>query len=74
MTQRRRTFQPSLKLAVVRMINEQGLSVQHVSGRMDIGAIWHGLEQYGAEQNGQLGIGKPLTTERQCIRQLELAF
>jgi transposase len=40
---------------------------------MDIGttAIRRWLEQYGAEQNGQRGIGKPLTPEQQRIRQLE---
>lgn len=74
MTRKRRTFEPSLKLEVVRMINEQGLSVQHVSESMDIGpsAIRRWLGQYGAEQNGQQGIGKPLTAEQQRIRQLEL--
>jgi transposase len=74
MTRKRRTFEPSLKLEVVRMINEQGLSVQHVSESMDIGpsAIRRWLAQYGAEQNGQPGIGKPLTAEQQRIRQLEL--
>jgi transposase len=74
MTRKRRTFEPSLKLEVVRMINEQGLSVQHVSESMDIGpsAIRRWLEQYGAEQNGQPGIGKPLTAEQQRTRQLEL--
>jgi transposase len=30
------------------------------------------LAQYGAEQSGQPGIGKPLTAEQQRIRQLEL--
>jgi len=66
MTRKRRTFEPSLKLEVVRMINEQGLSVQHVSESMDIGpsAIRRWLEQYSAEQNGQSGIGKPLTAEQ----------
>jgi transposase len=29
------------------------------------------VTQYGAEQNGQPGIGKPLTPEQQRIRQLE---
>jgi transposase len=57
----------------VRMIKEQGLSVQHVSQTMDIGrtAIRRWVEQYSAEQNGQPGIGKPLTPEQQRIRQLE---
>jgi transposase len=73
-TRKRKTFDPSLKLEVVRMIKEQGLSVQNVSESMSIGqsAIRRWLTQYGAEQNGQSGIGKPLTTEQQRIRQLEL--
>jgi transposase len=73
-TRKRKTFDPSVKLELVRMIKEQGLSVQNVSESMDIGqtAIRRWLIQYGAEQNGQPGIGKPLTAERQRIRQLEL--
>jgi transposase len=73
MARKRKTFDPSLKLEVVRMIKEQGLSVQHVSQTMDIGptAIRRWVEQYGTEQNGQPGIGKPLTPEQQRIRQLE---
>ena len=73
MARQRKTFDTSLKLEVVRMIKEQGLSVQHVSQTMDIGqtAIRRWLEQYSAEQNGQPGIGKPLTPEQQRIRQLE---
>ena len=73
MARQRKTFDPSLKLEVVRMIKEQGLSVQNVSETMSIGptAIRRWLTQYGAEQNGQLGIGKPLTAEQQRIRQLE---
>jgi transposase len=71
---KRRTFDPSLKLEVVRMINEQGQSVQNVSESMDIGqtAIRRWLQQYSAEQSGQPGIGKPLTAEQQRIRQLEM--
>ncbi len=73
-TRKRKTFDPSLKLEVVRMINEQGQSVKNVSESMSIGttAIRRWLAQYGAEQSGQPGIGKPLTTEQQRIRQLEL--
>lgn len=61
MARQRRTFDPSLKLEVVRMIKEQGLSVLHVSQTMDIGstAIRRWLEQFCAEQSGQPGIGKP---------------
>jgi transposase len=73
MTRQRRAFDTSLKLEVVRMIKDQGLSVQNVSETMDIGptAIRRWVKQYNAEQNGQLGIGKPLTAEQQRIRQLE---
>lgn len=74
MAKQRKKFDTSLKLEVVRMIKEQGLSVQNVSESMNIGptAIRRWVTQYGAEQNGQLGIGKPLTVEQQRIRQLEL--
>ncbi len=73
-TRKRKTFDPSLKLEVVRMINEQGQSVKNVSESMSIGAtaIRRWLAQYGAERSGQPGIGKPLTVEQQRIRQLEL--
>jgi transposase len=73
MTRQRRSFDPSFKLEVVRMIKEQGLSISHVSQTMDIGvtAIRRWLTQYEAEQQGQSGIGKPLTPEQQRIRQLE---
>jgi len=74
MAKQRKKFDTSLKLEVVRMIKEQGLSVQNVSESMDIGptAIRRWVTQYGAEQNGQTGIGKPLTVEQQRIRQLEI--
>ena len=73
MTRQRRNFDPSFKLEVVKMIKEQGLSVQHVCQSMSIGptAVRRWLEQYDAEQSGQPGIGKPLTPEQQRIRQLE---
>lgn len=73
MARQRKTFDTSLKLEVVRMIKEQGLSVQNISESMSIGqtAIRRWLAQYDAEQSGQSGIGKPLTTEQQRIRQLE---
>ena len=37
MAKQRKTFDPSVKLEVVRMIKEQGLSVQNVSESMGIG-------------------------------------
>jgi transposase len=73
MTRKRRKFDSSFKLEVVRMIREQGLSVPHVSQTMDIGetAIRRWMDEYEAEHQGQPGIGKPLTAEQQRIRQLE---
>jgi transposase len=74
MPRQRKKFDTSLKLEVVRMIKEQGLSVPHVSQSMDIGetAIRRWLTQYDAEQSGQRGIGNPLTVEQQRIRHLEV--
>ena len=73
MKKQRRTVDPSVKLEVVRMIKEQGLSVRHVSQSVDVGqtAIRRWLTQYEAEVNGKPGIGNPLTAEQQRIRQLE---
>lgn len=73
MTKQRKHFDNSLKLEVVRMIKEQGLSILHVSQSMDIGqtAIRRWVKQFEAEQIGQRGIGNPLTAEQQRIRQLE---
>ena len=73
MSKQRKTFDPNLKLEVVRMIKDQRLIVQNVSETMNIGptAIRRWLTQYGEEQSGRSGIGKPLTAEQQRIRQLE---
>jgi transposase len=73
MTRQRRSVDPSFKLEAVKMIKEQGLSVQHVSESMSIGptAIRRRVEQSDAGQSGRPGIGKPLTPEQQRIRQLE---
>jgi len=73
MTRQRRNFDPCSKLEVVRMIAEQSLSISHVSQSMDNGvsSIRRWMEQYEAEQQGQPGIGKPLTAEQQRIQQLE---
>ena len=72
MTKQRKKFDTSFKLEVVRMIQEQGLSVQHVSQSMGIGltAIRRWVTQYKAEQNGRRGIGNPPTAEQQRVRQL----
>ena len=73
MKKQRRTIDPNFKLEVVRMVNEQGLSVRHVSQSVDVGetAIRRWVNQVQAERSGQPGIGNPLTPEQQRIRQLE---
>ena len=54
MTRQRRSFDPGFKLEVVKMIQEQGLSVGHVSESMSIGtsAIRRWVAQYAAERSG----------------------
>jgi transposase len=73
MTDKRRTFDDSFKLQVVKMIKDQGLSISQVCLDLNIGetAVRRWVQQYEAEQLGQAGIGKPLTAEQQRIRQLE---
>ncbi|MES2535495.1 MAG: transposase [Pseudomonadota bacterium] len=73
MKKQRRTIDPSVKLEIVRMIKEQGLSVRHVSQSVDIGetAISRWLTQYDVEISGKPGIGNPLAAEQQRIRKLE---
>lgn len=73
MKKQRRTIDSSLKLEAVRMVNEQGLSVRHVSQSIDIGqtAIRRWLIQHDAEVTGKPSIGNPLTAEQRHIRQLE---
>jgi len=55
------------------MVKRQGLSVGQVCIDMKQGenAVRRWLTQFEAEESGQSGIGKPLTTEQQRIRQLE---
>ena len=73
MTRRRRQFDASFKLEVVKMIREQGLSIGEVCRSMELGetAVRRWLAQYDAECSGGPGMGKPLTAEQQRIRQLE---
>lgn len=73
MTKKRRAFDDSFKLQVVKMIKDQGLTVAQVCQDLNIGetAVRRWVQQYEAEQLGQAGIGKPLTAEQQRIRQLE---
>ena len=55
------------------MVKVQGLSIGQVCKDMKIGesVVRRWVAQFEAEQLGQNGIGKPLTTEHQRIRQLE---
>lgn len=74
MTRERRSFDAAFKLQVVKMIQEQGLTVAQVCQELKLGetAVRRWLKQVQAEQAGQPGIGKPLTPDQQRIRQLEL--
>lgn len=73
MTRKRRQFDASFKLEVVKMIRDQGLSVGEVCRSMNLGetGVRRWLAQYDAECAGGAGVGKPLTAEQQRIRQLE---
>ena len=73
MTDKRKVFDDSFKLEVVKMIKDQGLSVSQVCRDLNIGdtAVRRWVQQHDAEKLGQAGIGKPLTSEQQRIRQLE---
>ena len=57
----------------MQIIKTQGLSISRVCKDMKLGesAVRRWLGQFEAEQSVQSGIGKPLTTEHQRIRQLE---
>jgi len=61
----RRIFDPSFKLQIVQMVKTQGLSIGQVCKDMSLGAtaVRRWLSQFEAEQLGQNGIGKPLTSE-----------
>ena len=73
MRKQRKTVEAGVKLEIVRIIKEHGLSVQHVSQNFDVGetAIWRWLTQYKSQVSGRPGIDKPLTIDQQRIRQLE---
>ena len=56
MTRRRRQFDASFKLEVVRMIRDQGLSLSEVCRSMELGetAVRRWVAQYDAESGGGL--------------------
>ena len=74
MTKQHTHYDPAFKLEVARMVVDQGLSIVQVVNDTGVGrtAVSRWVEQYRAEQQGQPGIGKPLTAEQQRIRQLEI--
>jgi len=55
-----------VKLQVVKMIQEQGLTVAQACQELKLGetAVRRWLKQVQAEQSGQAGIGKPLTPDQ----------
>ena len=73
MTSKRRTFDASFKLQVVKMIRELGLSVTRACQDMPLGesVVRRWLKQVDAELAASPGIGKPLTAGQQRIWQLE---
>lgn len=73
MSKKNRSFDPSFKLEVAKMVKDQGMSVSQVCRDLNIGdtAVRRWVQQYESEQLGSAGIGKPLTAEQQRIRELE---
>jgi len=73
MSSTRKSFDTEFKLRVVKMVQDQGLSVRQVCRDMGLGetAVRRWLAQYDSERLGQSGIGKPLTADQQRIRALE---
>jgi transposase len=73
MSKVRKNYEIFFKLEVARMVVEQDLSITQVAKDRDtsVSAVRRWVTQYQAEQSGQAAIGKPLTSEKQRIRQLE---
>lgn len=73
MKDKRRTLDASFKPQVVQLICDQGLTVRQVCKDIGLGesAVRRRVAQFDAEQSRQLGLGKPLTAEQQCVRQFE---
>ena len=74
MTKKRREFSASVKLEMVKMVRDQGLSVAEVCRTMSVGptALRRWIAQVDAERAGTPGIGAPITADQQRIRQLEV--
>lgn len=67
---KRRSFDTAFKLQVVKMVKEQGLSIDQAYRDLNLSetVVRRWLAQFEAEQLGQSGIGKPLIAERQHIQ------
>ena len=74
MTKKRREFSASVKLEMVKMVRDQGLSVAEVCRTMSVGptALRRWIAQVDAERAGEGGIWAPITADQQRIRQLEI--
>ena len=74
MTKKRREFSANVKLEMVKMVRDQGLSVAEVCRTMSVGptALRRWIAQVDAERAGERGIGAPITADQQRIRQLEI--
>lgn len=70
---KRSLFDVSAKRQVVEIIRAHGLSIGDVCRDLKLGetAVRRWLAQIDAEQLGQPGMGRPLTTDKQRIRQLD---
>ena len=70
---KKKIYEATFKLQIARMVVEQGISVTQVSQDMKVSAsaVRRWAKQLRAEQNGQPGLGKPLTAEQIRIRELE---
>lgn len=70
----RRAFDAAFKLQVVSMIREQELGVAQVCRDMKLveSVVRRWVAQVEEETAGRPGLGKPLTSEQQRIRQLEV--
>ena len=70
----RRHFDPAVKLQMIEMVRNQGLSVAQVCSEMKLSrsVLSRWLNQFDQEQAGRPGKGIPLTAEQRRIRELEM--
>lgn len=70
----RRHFDPAVKLQMIEMVRNQGLSVAQVCSEMKLSrsVLSRWLNQFDQEQAGRPGKGIPLTAEQRRICELEM--